>query len=749
MADKVDDYNLTADETDDNTSASARMRKSHHDSDEDVFVSHDSDEVDNSTSIVGEFDEEESEDIVFSTAKCESIIPLPVSKELKKVMDLRINIIVALEKMEKERQDKIAAQVLDDGAKNAYMIQSAELRHMPSREQAEEKKNSLEMKIGAIRSKIQQQNSDPEYPADEKIAPPSKELEEAWAMAIHQHSLFIQHGEAQKFILRETEKYYREEPLFHLLDSVNYPARNIFSFSIYQLGLENWQSRLQEKRKEAVKGLTEIEESSKGFFNKKKKSTTEEKQKLEDDVCNYNIYTSCISREIHTLQKNLTDEFWKLYEFCACLLVSGKIPEKRLPIIRSFLRYGLLGHAPWFISPEIMRHLLTDCSRNIKKVYDPAMAASNVVYADEYISFIVDGSFTPSIDENLELTARNTAEWSADKALRRIAYSRTRSHTLREMRSDLVKRIIKLRKKQDEMVETKSKLLKTAKDYKKRNAELAQNIQHCKVESARFERIVTRIDEKEIPELIERANMAKDRLTKSGVTMTAFNLARKESNAIHRVSRLCAKLKDPFLPFVLRDNYKLDSGVTNSREEIQNELKSIERADRNIFNEILVNSRKASQRLHMRYHPVFLITPSCGFLGYSWNPRVGVETGKLVFPGYCPRPGLRDRMLYNMLADFRWDTSKAAAGVDLLTSDTLVAAYSTVRWDYRKKKRENREKALIFNELNDRQNWRRHYEIYLQSAEDSGRKLFYKNYEVYEVVIKYIGLAEGKERLKH
>jgi hypothetical protein len=51
-------------------------------------------------------------------------------------------------------------------------------------------------------------------------------------------------------------------------------------------------------------------------------------------------------------------------------------------------------------------------------------------------------------------------------------------------------------------------------------------------------------------------------------------------------------------------------------------------------------------------------------------------------------------------------------------------------------------------EESDRLNWRRHYALYLESAEDAGKKLFYKNLEVYEMVAKYVGLMPGKERLK-
>ncbi|MBN2713594.1 MAG: hypothetical protein JXR97_14330, partial [Planctomycetes bacterium] len=86
---------------------------------------------------------------------------------------------------------------------------------------------------------------------------------------------------------------------------------------------------------------------------------------------------------------------------------------------------------------------------------------------------------------------------------------------------------------------------------------------------------------------------------------------------------------------------------------------------------------------------------------------------------------------------------------DLLTSDTIVAAYATVRWEYRKRSKEAREKAGIFNEENDRKNWRRHYSLYIQSALDGGKKLFFKCLECYEqVMLKYVDLPDGVERLR-
>lgn len=721
---------------------------------DDLVESHEMDQaipepvdLDDAAQLIGEFDEETEEDISFSThaAECK---PLPVSDKLKAAMNSRISAMIKLEKLDRKRTQMMASPDIADNVKMSLSMQTAEFRALPELKQAQEKYENFEHKVASLRAKIAAQQDNDEIPDDQKLAPPSKAMEASWGIAREQYALLIERGEFLPAVINEAKEYLSDEPLYRLLQSFKFPAEKVFCLAIYQLALESWNAYFLEQKKEKQKEVVDFDSSHKTFFGKVKKDALAEKETLENELEIINTNMTCLGREISSLQKQMVSEFWKLYEFCACLLISKKIPPKKVPLVRALIRYGLMGHAPWFISPAITKHLLSDCIVDVVDEYNPSMDASHVVYADEYLQFVVSGDFTPSIDENLELTGRNTPEWSADKALRRLAYSKTRAYVLKEMRTILVHRTSKLRTKQEELTITKSKLLKTAKDYKKRNAELAQEIQHTKVEAARYERIINRIDTKDYPDVTERAAMAKERIVNSGVKISSFQLTRKEVAGVHRVCRLCARLKDPFLPFVLRDNYKIDQGIANSRAEIQKQFEYIESCDRNVFNEVLVNSLKEAQRLYLRFHPVTIITPSCGFIGYSWNPRVGVESGKLVIPGYCPRSGIQERMLFNMFADFRWDTSKAAAGVDLLTSDTLVAAYSTVRWDYRKKKRENREKALIFNEVNDRQNWRRHYELYLQSAHDSGRKLYYKNYEVYEMITKYVGLPLGKERLR-
>ena len=113
------------------------------------------------------------------------------------------------------------------------------------------------------------------------------------------------------------------------------------------------------------------------------------------------------------------------------------------------------------------------------------------------------------------------------------------------------------------------------------------------------------------------------------------------------------------------------------------------------------------------------------------------------------RPRRRERQLTYLLSDFRWDTAKAAAGMDVMNSDTIVAAFMGVRWDWRKRSREGREKGLIYTDQNDRTNWRRVYEAYMQTAYEGGKKLYNRNYDLYERIIgKYFDMPENVELLR-
>lgn len=688
---------------------------------------------------IGEFDEAEAgEDIAFARPEADAGSLLPLSPEMQAVLEKRLGILAKADAMEATRKARLQDESITDAARAVYQALSLELKKIPRGTEARKRLEGLNEKIHSFRESAE----------TGERPPPPPDLEAAWQMAQIQRRLWVERDALWKEIRKAAVPYLLKEPLFRLLLTFKFPAESLFGHAIYHLALEAEQARLSAARKGLQKNLNQLDGQSRGLLGAFRKTDDDKRESLAHTTAQVQARLSSIQRELQDLEPVLVREFWRCYELAACLYVSGKVPSEGMLLLRALLRYGLLGQAPHFLAPDVLAHLLQDVQEDVITAWDTTMAASRVFYADEYIHFAVRGEMTESIHEDLELTQRNSPAWSADKARRRIAFSNLQEAALHEAATELTRQIAALRAKREGLEAEQGSLIHSAKDFKQRRSALAQSIQHCRVEAARLERAIERIQTKYLVDVDERRMMAQDKLRGSGVTRSAFDIAREEVAGIHRVCRLCAKLHDPFLPFVLRDNYKLGTDAVHDRKTMREALAKVEASDTTLFKDVLINSRKMNQRVYLRYHPIFLITPSCGFLPYSWNPRVGVEIGRLVFPGYAPRPGMRDRMLYQMLSDFRWDTSKAAAGVDLLTSDTLVAGYATVRWEYRKKNKVNREKALIFNELNDRQNWRRHYELFLQCAHDGGRKLFFKNNEVYEMIVKYLGLPEGVERLR-
>ena len=144
----------------------------------------------------------------------------------------------------------------------------------------------------------------------------------------------------------------------------------------------------------------------------------------------------------------------------------------------------------------------------------------------------------------------------------------------------------------------------------------------------------------------------------------------------------------------------------------------------------------------------FVIVPARGVLSLSITTRRSTDPGKLMVPLLAQRNDVLDRMVREMLADFRWDCSMVEAGADWITADVLCAAYANIRWNYRKRPAQTQQKAGFDKKQKDRNNWRRHYSLFVSSARDAGRLLYNKWVDVYEVAVKYIGLPPDIERLR-
>ncbi len=704
--------------------------------------------------MLGEFEEIDAvDDIPISTSLSDSGI-IDVSRELVEVIEERLRVYSLLDKLERQRDELLAQENLPEDAASELQRQQRELLRLPDAKRAKANLEKMAAKLEKFLTSPEEkeapeedQKESEEQAEARKLSP---EMAVAFDLAKKQWELCVGREGLEDKIVLVALPHCSGQVLLRLFREKGIEADRLFGWAVYALALESVREMTNRRRSEIRDSLRKKENGKQGFLQRLRGSEKDEDKvsSLQEEEAAAAARVIHITRELASSEGRMIDLFWETYAKAAHLIIDTAIKGEEGKYLRAFLRYGLLGSGKGFITPQKLDMILSECEKS-RVVYDKKMDATHILYADEYLYFVAKGEITPGVDEDLELNQRNTPAWKADKAWRRIIHGRIEEAVLLESADRLQEKVDALQAEREDMQERLEKLIRGSRDFKKNHAELSQGAQHARVEGARFQRAKEKIIDEKIPKIRQAESEAREKLMGLEEYVKPDYLLGRESCNIRRLCRLLANLKESFPPFALRDNFKPDIGTVNNRDLMEKEFAELEKLDPTIFKESLIPVKKQSQRIYLRFSPVILLAPGCGFLGYSWNPRHGTETGRLTLPVYCPRGGLREKILHNMLSDFRWDTSKASAGMDLLLSETLVASYASVRWEYRRRSKEAREKAAIFNEDNDRKNWRRHYSLYLNSAIDGGRKLFFKNIEVYEqVIIKYIDLPEGVDRLR-
>ncbi len=579
----------------------------------------------------------------------------------------------------------------------------------------------------------------PAASVDASVADPA--LSSALQLGVRQAALFEQRDATTSDLLAVAQSLTACEPLREVLIRGGCESDTLYGWTVYMLALERYRADAVAKMEASASELAGLQEDRASRKQPEKLKQAEEA----DDAAKRLV--AAIRREMKAVEPLLVDAFWQVYEEAAVLMGSPALTQDDRLHLRGLLRYGILTQTPYIIPLRTQSRLMENCL-HARDEWDDSTTATHILYADEYIDLTAKGMLTPSLDEDLELNGKGTELWRADKMWRKHIHSRVHESALKETRVRLVSRIDAISRKNQELQERIDNLDRSDRKYKEKRAKRIEKIKSNRVVAARHERAVDVIDNQRMPALLEARHDNESKLKGVVESMTPEVIARREARAMRRMARLCAKLKEPFLPFVMREFYREETGVVNDRPTMESEIAQIEQCDPNVFREILTHSKKPENRNYLRFCPYIVMIPCRGMMSLSWNPRGGPEVGRIAVPFLSMRPGGLSEMLHTVMADFRYDTSRESAGVDLLTSDTLVAAYATVRWNYRKRNRETREKAGIFNEEKDRINWRRHYKLFITSAMDGGKRLFFKCPEVYETVVKYVGLPRGVEKLR-
>ncbi len=671
----------------------------------------------------------------------------------------RMNLYIELDKLEQQRaavekECLEREEELPESLESEYGRQRREAERFPKLEalrvSLQKLKERLAAPVPAPRPETEVEAAeDGEAPAGPP--PLTAELRAAYELGIKQKQILLKREQTTAELLRTCAAYCVDEPLYRIFRKYGIAGDLLFGWAVYALALEAFQAVQNDRQKDLRKKRQELEESTRksGIFNLLKKQDEEgtaQADAARDEEQFAKLMSGSLARELRAIEPRMVDEFWTVYAAAAQQLVAG-LEDADAPYVRAFLRWGLLGCQPRFIGRTLARDLLCECARGGFKP-EESRHTTHVYYADELIELVAQGTLSPSPNEDLELNRRNSPEWRADRAWRRLINIRWRMSLLREIAREIAADAAATRQHQNDAA-AQLDALGGNKLRMNEIKQLRQEVQKYKVEAGRKERLTQKVRDEMLPKLDEDGQSTEDSLQSSGVKVTAACLAAHEVACMRRNARLVAKLKEPFLPFCLRDNFKPAQNAVNDRKTLLAAVADAEARDPLLFQEPLVPTNNKKHRVLVRYCPSFVIAPAMGIMGFLVTPRAGLDTGRITLPGYHQNAAMREPTLWNVLADYRYDTSKAGAGVDLMNSDTLVAAYAQVRWDLRKKDREVRQKAGIYTEENERTNWRRHYQIYMKSAMDAGKQLFFKCPELYDLIInKYVELPAGLEPLK-
>jgi hypothetical protein len=672
----------------------------------------------------------------------------PVSEDLEQILTPYLKICLAMGLVDLQRSTLCSSAECPDDAKEELNKQLSSLKKPLSPEKQLEKSSLRNKKLES--DLAAGPNRSPRKLPEGDIYDQVMDLEQ-WTESFIEEKAKIRLA-IQKNIAQDICK-----DRFHKIGcALGLPCDPLHGEMYLFLALSSIRIELQSKLSITFKKLTTLAEqsdtpkksSSLSFFSSKKQpnknepSENPELDSVAKELSDLIATCTILDHELPFYEKNLCNYYWTVHEKASELILKGSLQNKTFSrYLRAFMRFGLITDHASIISPSQANHILNSCD-DVRTKFQHEDGLSNIVYPDEALEQIRDGFLPASFNEELELENQGSPKHKVDKTLRKIYASKFKINVYeREWRKWLDKNMVKKEaQKSAELMLNEHE--KGSKDYKVTFTALRE----AKTEISRGTKIVEKLENIVVNEE-ELLSEQEKILEKIQTTLSPSEIAQNESKTMRSMCKLLNNRKENFMPFMLRDNFDPTKDNTNDRKVINNALSEFETNDPSIFTLDINNANNPRKQVLIRFSPTIIIYPVVGNMGFCLAPNNSADPGRLILPLLCDNQVPLTRMMIDMFADFRYDTAKDRAGIDLMTSDTICAAYAKVRWNYRKKGKEFREKAAIYNELQDKKNFAIHYRLYIESMDESGKKLFFKCYEMYEGFLKYIPLAKGKAKL--
>lgn len=688
---------------------------------------------------------------------CLSPSPWNPPPELARILNLRIEIWCRLIELDRERQN-LRKECRQQDVLDEIASQAREFRKPGSVEAIARGLRKNTERQTQVREQIAQSHAEggAEEDGDPRDLDQAKAEREGLAallrmleMGAHQQQLLLARAQLDERIPAAGLQAAEDEPIPALCRRLGLEAGALFGWTFYALAVSERADRcrlLEEEQRQRDISAQELNRQKKPGLVARFKPARADKSDAPSLDSRVPMMREGAGYELQLIEPQLTQMYWTLAEEMAVQLAAGKVDKEGEPHARALLRFGLVAVHPGLIPPASLSAILDQCRNDVRECENSATAL-NVLYSDEYILAVHKRAMPPSPDEDVEINGRGTDLWRADKTWRRCVALTQRAKLYAALLGTMQGEARQL-EEDARAAEEKKARFKDNKSEKSEQKAAAGRLSDLRGKIGRLKAAIERIETKVLPDVQRQVEAEQGRMSAALEALPPEAAVRREVRFIRKIARLCARLKEPFPQFVLREFFSPEKPEFISRSVLIETLRNLEERDVTIFHDTLIPHKKRDQAVSLRLSPVFLIVPGRGSLGLTISPRKPADFGRFATPMIAQRSGGHTDMLIDMLSDFRWDCSKEDAGMDWLMADALCAGYATIRWAYRSKTEKAQKRACIDKKQRDRQNWRIHYRMFINSAHEQGRTLFNKCYDVYQVVIKYIGLPPGVEVLR-
>lgn len=665
------------------------------------------------------------------------VAKLEVPPALARVIDARLVLYAQLDDLVEERKVFRSSDALPSQAAAELSRQDTELDDLPTSGEIDRQRRRL-------------------FPDDDEANP---EMRSARDMAKAQWSLIRGFNrEMLPPVYKEAYRLAVDEPLVRELAAAHIDHGRLVGGAVYMLALSGMarsavseRSRISSRLRviagedeETVKGgvLGRIGKFASNLANRQELKA--ESTRL-GDLDRVNAKRSELAlREMHFMEKVLVREFWKVYLQAALHFLPA---HETMPVaVRAFLRHGTIGFKPWWMTDAMREFVLDDCRNNVVSVIERSASETVVLYADEYLAAVSRMECSPSLDDRLARLDKHSPEWRADRSYRRIVNARTYNELMQEMLVGLGEK----GKGLDAEAAAEERLREARQRFGAdgEQAVVLENELHgVTMRRENLDKNMKRIEREVVASILAAVEEAEGRFRKGELVMPdSARLIGREVEALADIAARLSGQRERFMPMVLREQASPAGDIVNDRETLRQWFQDMETRDPGVFKSTVIPAKKKHNRVELRIPPTVIVVPCYGFSCLSAMARSGMEGGHLMIPACFAREDMRGRQLSNLMADFRWDTSRNLAGLDVMQSDTLAGFFMRMRWEWRHLSKSKREKGMVHSEMSDKANWRRVYEIYLADAMNGARQLFLRNPELYAGVVgTYIELPDGVE----